>query len=198
MAINYITEHAGSSKGGNYSCHINTSGDGRASGEIRRGQFMNLFCCGLYSACFCPYNVWGIKLWVDQGSKLKWELSKKTNTCIQCCFSGLCGVMILGQQYLNIRRTVNSAMTAMMQAIAARRSERPASALNSNSFAPSAPPPTFSTNTFEPPKAEAIRVDDANVIPIVTAYVVEDASAPTYEACPSYTDSLAHDQWLKQ
>ncbi|GMH54674.1 hypothetical protein TrRE_jg991, partial [Triparma retinervis] len=52
------------------------------------------------------------------------------------------------------------------------------------------------------PTAQAIHVPyggegGGTDVPMATAYVVEDLSAQSYNDCPSYSDAVGNDEWLK-
>ena len=66
----------------------------RVAFTLKRGEIANLFCCGFYGALCCPYNKWGVYIWLENNA-LKWEIQRESNACIHCCFSGICGMMLL-------------------------------------------------------------------------------------------------------
>jgi hypothetical protein len=77
LAINEIMSKA--FRDGSYVTEMRISYNGNAAaGEMRRGDIMNLLCFGACSLCFCPYNLWGLRLYFN-GNILKFELSRRTS-----------------------------------------------------------------------------------------------------------------------
>ena len=191
---------------GNYRSNINISPCGaRAWGEIRRGELMNLICWGPYSMCCCPYNVWGLKLYFDGDQRLMREVSKKVSSCTTCCFSGWIGLMVINSQYKEFRTIVGEALVQAQRNVGnqqqSQQQPQPQFGAQFEYTVPSAPPPTYNDSAFAAPTVQAIHVPDysgSGDVPIATAYVVEDLSATSYNDCPSYSDAMGNDTWLKQ
>ena len=87
----------------------------RVAFTLERGNIVNLLCCGLYGACLCPYNVWGVYIWLEDNT-MKWEIQRESSFCVHCCFSGLCGLMVLRRQYNSVKSQVSDSLSFAMRA----------------------------------------------------------------------------------
>ncbi|GMH50115.1 hypothetical protein TrVE_jg685 [Triparma verrucosa] len=197
------------SKGGEgYTSDIHISSDGnRAAGLVSRGSIGTLFCCGLCAACFCPYNKWIVKLWF-QGDVLQWEISRESNLCVHLCFSGWIGLIILNNQYGDMRRCVSESIKSVQANGILGSGGGGYSQPQSPLFQP--PPPYTSpaasapetqymhkVDGVQPAFAPAVNAYSANEVPIATAWVVDDSMVGSdYNTIPSvqFTDI---NNWLQ-
>jgi hypothetical protein len=174
---------------GGYESTTRVSGDKtRATMELSRGSVAHLMCCPALSLCFCPYNKWILRLWV-QGGGIRYELSRTNEHCmVHCCFSGLVGMLMQERHFAQCKVLVRRALTTGEPQTARYAAAAPSAPAMEREFAvPGAVPAGDKGGFYDPPPAY-----DASV-PIAMA--VEEVGNGAFSSAPIYTAQVV-DAWL--
>ncbi|GMH59972.1 hypothetical protein TL16_g09362 [Triparma laevis f. inornata] len=198
-------------QGGGYQSELGVSSDGlRAAGVLSRGSITNLFCFGVCGACCCPYNRWFLRIWFE-GDALRWEISRESNMCVHLCFGGWIGLMLLNQNYSDIKSMVSKCLRQVragggmvgggvggVEGVAAPLYAPPppysapeSMPMHKSGFPPAAP--------MAEPFALTVPVNNYNVAEVLmaTAWVVDDSHAgDNYSAIPQ-CQFVDVDSWLQ-